>query len=133
RRGPGGRGEQLPAWRLAGAAGLGADAAVLVHAGVLLALVPAHLAGDDAALKGGFDSGAVLPGAAAEDPAGSCTEISAVEVEPDARAQVHDHVFSHAGVGTGGAGLGTFKTRSDAVGELLHVQVRGVVGVGLDH
>lgn len=70
----------------ASAAGLGADPTVLVHARMLLALGIAFCTCRPACLECSFDTGEILPRAAAEEIAGGGTEIGAVEVEADAAA-----------------------------------------------
>src|SRR5699024_3357250 len=123
-------GQKVGAGLLTTAAGISTDFAVLVHVRVLLALIGAFLACSPAGLQQGLDGRQVLAGASAEDGAGGLADIGTIEIEPDRVAQVSDHVLSKAGIRAGGAGLGSFKTGGDTVGEFLHVKTAGVVGVG---
>src|SRR5262245_41714149 len=64
-------GQELPAGLLAPPAGLGTDAAVLVHVGMPLALVAAALAAGHAGLQQGPGDAGVVGRRAADDPDGS--------------------------------------------------------------
>ena len=89
--GSGDRRQQVPARLLARAAGLGADPAVLVHAGVTLALVPARAAGRDARLEVRARERRVVAGVPRQDPRGRAAAVRAVQVGADARAQEARH------------------------------------------
>ena len=94
---------RLKAGLLAPAAMFGADAAVLMFLGVAFALVSAEHAGLSAGLKRKDDQGFVSPGAAGRKLAGCEAKIGAVQVEPDALAQLRHHFFAQASVRAGNA------------------------------
>jgi hypothetical protein len=77
-------GQELTAGPLAAPAGLGAHSAVLVHPGMLLALVAAALAGDNAGLQEWLDDVSVVLGLAADDPDSSAADVGALQAQPDA-------------------------------------------------
>src|SRR5690606_13919942 len=58
--------------------------------------------------------------------------VGAVEVRPDALAQVGDHLLAEARVRTRGAGLGTCDQALDHAGEEVSVEV-DVGRVGVEH
>ena len=126
-------GEQRGAGRLAAAAGLGADPAVFVHPGMLLALVRAGGAGGAAGLDEAAHESRVGLSAAGEDPSGGGADVGAVQVGRDAPAQLGDHLLGQARVRAGGAGLGALEAGLDAFGELLLVDGAEVLRVGLKH
>lgn len=74
-------------------AGLGADAAVLMHVRVLFAFGGAFCACGPACFKRCLDRGEVLPGAATKDVASRRAKVCTVNIEADAVAQVGDHLF----------------------------------------
>src|SRR5680860_1850396 len=126
-------GDEVPAGLLAVPARLGADAAVVVHPGVLLALVTAGLARGGAGLQDGAGEVGVVTGVPGEHPPGGVAHIRAVQVGADARGQLGDHVLAEAGVGAGGTGLGALEARLDTGGELVLLDSAEVLGVGLEH
>jgi len=105
------RGEKVVAGRLAAAAGLGAQAAVLhAHvAGVSLALIAARTARPRAGQKDASRRLQLEGRLAREDPAGRPAQVGAVQAEPYAAGQVVEVLFAEAGVRAGGAGLGAVK------------------------
>src|SRR5262249_4732354 len=115
------RGEQILAGLLAAAAGLGADAAVLVVVSVPLALVAAGTARRRASLDGRTDDAEVGLRLADDDAAGRDTGIAAVEAQADAADQVADVVLGETRVGAAGARGGAFKAVLDAAHEDLAV------------
>lgn len=112
---------------LAAAAGLGADAAVLVAVGVLLALLGTQSAG----CAEGFDLLADervlwlrLPG---ENAAGNRADVGTVEVGTDALAEPVELLLGEARVGAGRASLLALGARVDAVYEGVEVTDGGRV------
>ena len=91
----------------AASAMLGADAAVLVHAGVLLALLGADATRHDTGLHRSDDDLLVAAGSAGTDGAGREAQIGAIEVQSDALPQLVDHVLGEASVCARNAGLRT--------------------------
>src|SRR5699024_338237 len=121
--------EELGAGGLAVPARLGADAAVLVHARVLLALITTRPAGGDAGLEVGPGDVGVVTGVAGQDPRRGRAAVGAVEVGPDALAQVRDHLLAQARVRARGARLRAGDEGLDDAGQQLSVEVDGC-GVG---
>src|SRR5699024_3885915 len=109
--------EQLPARLLAGTTRLGAHLAVLVHVGVLPALVTTGAAGRDACLEVGPDGRRVEARVPGQDACGGAAAVGAVEVQADAGAQLGDHVLAQARVRAGRARLGALDQRVDGVDE----------------
>jgi hypothetical protein len=113
----------------AAAAGVGANAAVLMHTGVLLALVRAKPARRGTGMEHAADHFVVRSGPARGNSAGDVANISAIEIDPDALGQRFDHFLGQAGVCAGGAGLGAgiaFLDTTDqhVVGLALHFRMR---------
>lgn len=115
----------VPAGVLAPAAGLGAETAVFVHPGVLVALGSAGGARVGTDFQHALDDGLVSPRPAGPDRARSRTDVGAVQVEPNALDQIGDHGLAETGVGADTAGRG-------AVTGLLDGADQGVVGVALN-
>jgi len=107
--------EQLLTGLLTPTARLGADPAVLMHPGMLLAFYSAQIAGSGTS----FDLQATHQpfrfGLTRENLTGSQTYIRAIKVEPDAASQFLNHLLSEAGVGTHTADLHALVTGMDAV------------------
>ena len=80
-------------------AGFGADAAMLVHAGVLAAFLATGPAGGAASLDHRPDDFDIRAGAAACDRACGRADVGSVEVEADARPKLLDHGLGQAGIG----------------------------------
>lgn len=91
--------------------------------GVCGALIPAGLAGLHAGLELGTGDVRVVAGVPREHSCCGLADVGAVEVGPDALAQVGDLVFTQAGVRTGGAGLGAGEEGVHGAGEEVAVQV----------
>ena len=112
------RGEEVVAGALAASAGLSADTAVLYAVlGVLLTLLAAPTASLCASLQGSLSHLLVesrLPG---EYLADGVADVGAVEVEPYAAGQHLYILLTEAGVGAGGAGLGTVDAGIDTGGQ----------------
>lgn len=104
--------QQMVACLLTAAARLGADAAVVVHASVALALVTAGLAGRDASLKDSFGEVRLVPGVPGQHRAGGRSDVEAVEVGADAPGQLGYRLLAQAGVGAGGAHLSALEPGS---------------------
>jgi hypothetical protein len=85
----------------------GADAAMFMHARVLLTLVGTCLTTDSAGMHHSNDNLFVAAGAANTDCTCCQANIGAVEIEPNALAQPVNRVFCEAGVGARSARLGT--------------------------
>lgn len=106
--------EHLLALLFTAAAGLGAEAAVLVHLRVAFALLCTDAARFRTGLKllaGERHVGFRKPG---EDVAGSHADLSAVKVQADAADQFLDRLLAEARVCTGGATLSTVIAGFDA-------------------
>ena len=110
-------GEQsFPAGLLAAPAGVGADEAMLMMAGVELAFVATQVTDR----RTGFerrDDRAGVGAAARRDRAGRGADIGAIEVEPDALAERRDVGFREAGIGARDAGLRAGVAFLDAANE----------------
>lgn len=96
---------------LAPPAGLGADAAVLVVAGVRFALARALAAGLGARLQRRPDHADVSACAPGGDAPGGSADVGAVQVETDALRQRWHLVLAEAGVGAGRAGRGAVEAQ----------------------
>ena len=77
-------GQELTAGPLAASAGLGAHSAVLVHPGMVLALVAAALAGGHAGLQERLGNVGVVLSLAADDSDSSAADVGALQAQPDA-------------------------------------------------
>ena len=96
-------------------AGVGADAAVPVHLGVVGAFGRAGAAEGDAIGKLRFEQ-LTVPGLVGtrHDVAGGAAHRGAIEIEPNAADKTGDITLRQAGVGAGGAGLHAVEARIDA-------------------
>jgi hypothetical protein len=126
-------GEQRVAGLFAALAHLSADPAVLVHAGVSLALVPTGPAGHRTCLEHRAGDFGVIAGVTGQHLAGGKADVRAVEVAADALAQLRDHLLRQARVGAGRTGLGAVETRLDALDEKLAVDPAKVSRIGIEH
>jgi hypothetical protein len=126
------RGEDAITSLLAVAAGFGAHPAMLVVLSMLLALVPADAACPSAGLKSGTCHLCVESRLAGQYLASGFAHLGAVEAKPYAAGQHLYVILAKAGVGAGGAGLGTVEASLDTLYQrgLVH---GGLGGVGLDH
>ena len=120
--------EEALARLLAAAAGLGADAAVLVLVGVLLALLGAEAAGRAEGLDLLADERVLRLRLAREDAAGGGADVGAVEVGADALAELGGLLLREAGVGAGRAGLLALEAVIDAGDEGVEVIDGGRMG-----
>lgn len=84
---------------LAGAAGLGADAAVFVPPGVTLAFGGAERGGAGAEAQRLGCERLVRAGAASGEARRGVADVGAIEIEPDALAKLGDHVLGEARIG----------------------------------
>jgi hypothetical protein len=105
--------EEVVACLLAASTHLGAEAAVLVVGGVLLALLGAGQAGHGAGFDARTDEAKVGRRLPCQDAAGGVANVGAVEVEPYTPNQVSALVLADTVVGAG-------STASDAVDTLLN-------------
>lgn len=96
---------------------IGADAAVVVHAGMPLTFRAAHPTDFGARHHKAAQDLLPAAGAARGDLAGRFTDVCAIEIEANAGAQVSYHIFAEASVGTGCAGLRAIETGVDAFDE----------------
>jgi len=64
---------------------------------------------------------------------GSCTDIGAVEVGPDALGQLGDHILAETGVRASCARLRAFEAGLDTLGQLSSVYVAEVLRIGVQH
>jgi hypothetical protein len=87
-------------------AGFGADAAVLMVAGVPVALVGAQAAEVGASLQHLYHQGRSGGSPPGQDRPGARAGISAIEIETDAAGELGGIPLGEAGVGAGYAGLG---------------------------
>jgi hypothetical protein len=113
-------------------AGFRAEAAVLVHAGMPLALLGAKCTGLRAGLEGGDDHLLVSAGPAAADCASRQTDVCAIEVEADASPKLRDYLLRQACVGARRAALGAALASLNAADEHV-VRVAADVGVSGNH
>src|SRR3954471_5665787 len=127
------RGAEVPAGLLAASAGLGADAAVLVHGRMTRALVAAGLAGGGAGFEHRSGQVRVVAGVPGEDPAHGVTDVGAVEIRADALPEFGDHVLAQACVGAGGARLGALDACLDALAQFVAIDSAQVLGIGVEH
>lgn len=102
------------------AARLGADPAMFVHAGVLLAFVPTEPTSGGAGVQHSADHLLVRSGSAGRHPAGDVADVCAIKVQPDALGQRSDVVLCQAGVRAGCAGLGAGVAFLDTANERVH-------------
>ena len=93
---------------------------------MLFTLLGAELAGVGAGAELSADEFPVGGGEAGDNPGGSETNISAVEIGADARDLVGDLVLSKAGIGAGIAGFGAGVGCDDALNGA------GVIGIGVE-
>ena len=91
------------------------------------------LAGDPTGLQYGLDGHGVLAGAASKNTPRGGADVGAIKIQPNAVAQVRDHVFGQASIGAPSTALGTFEARGDAIGKLLQIQTAGVMRMGFKH
>src|SRR5215211_1821324 len=124
---------ELVARRLTTATRLGADPAVLVHAGVALTIGCASPAGSPARLDECLGEARIRTGVAGEDRAGCRADSCTIQVRTDALDQFGHHVLGEAGVRTCRAGLCTVETRLNAFGQLREIKLTPVLRVGLQH
>src|SRR3954470_8765840 len=127
------RGAEVPAGLLAASAGLGADAAVLVHGRMTRALVAAGLAGGGAGFEHRSGQVRVVAGVPGEDPAHGVTDVGAVEIRADALPEFGDHVLAQACVGAGGARLGALDACLDALAQFVAIDSAQVLGISGEH
>ncbi|HVD52664.1 MAG TPA: hypothetical protein VNC13_00645 [Propionibacteriaceae bacterium] len=125
--------QQVGAGLLATAAGFGADAAMLMHAGVGFAFCGAACAGDTAGLQEGSGDVGVVAGVPGQHRAGRGADVSAVQVGPDALRQLGDHVLAEAGVGARRTGFAASEAGMDTVSQLLSINVAKILRVGIQH
>lgn len=92
------RRKQLLTSLLAATTSFGADAAMLVHLGVALALLRARPAGLAARFELRLRSGCVVLGLASQDAASGVADVGAVQVQPDALTQLRDHLLGQTSV-----------------------------------
>src|SRR5215213_4924180 len=104
---------ELVARRLTTATRLGADPAVLVHAGVALTIGCAGPAGSPAGFDECLGEARIRTGVAGEDRAGCRADSCTIQVRTDALDQFGHHVLGEAGVRTCRAGLCTVETPCD--------------------
>lgn len=106
-------------------AGIGADAAVFVHLGMLAAFLPAGFAGRGTGLEDRADHRDVRTRAPACDGSRGGADVGAIEVEADALPKLFDLILCQAGIGARGACLG-------AAVAFLDTAQQGVCRVALD-
>jgi hypothetical protein len=106
---------------------------VLVHLGVLGALVTTGLACRGARLQDRASEVGVVAGVSGQHPARRVADVGAVEVGADARGQLGDHVLAEARVRAGRTGLSALDTGLDALLQLPTVDSAEVLRVGLQH
>lgn len=111
----------------AAAAGVGTDAAVVVHVGVLGALVGAQAAHCEAGLDDGAGDGDGW-GDARENGGCGRAHAGAIQVVADPAGQLGDHVFGEAGVGAARAGAGAIRGGVGGGREGGAVEVADVLG-----
>ena len=122
---------ELVARRLTTATRLGADPAVLVHAGVALTIGCASPAGSSAHFDEFLGEARIRTGVAGQDRAGCRADSCTIQVGTYAVDQFGHHVLGEAGVGTCSAGLRTVETRLNAFGQLREIKLTPVLRVGL--
>lgn len=112
------RGGGLRARCFAAAAGLGADAAMLVILGVLLAFGGAKRAGFFARPQGRNDHALIGTGAARGNAGRCIAQVGAIEIKPNTLPQLQHHVLAEARIGARGTRLRTVQTFLDALDEI---------------
>src|ERR1700730_8423897 len=125
-------GQEVTTGPLAAPAGLGAHSAVLVHAGMMLALVAAALAAGHARLQERLDDVGVPLGRATYDPDRRAADVGALQAQPDALDELGDVRLAQVRVGVGRTGLGAVVKRVDGGGQHAGVDVQ-VVSIGFQH
>src|SRR4029453_2262857 len=118
--------QQVDAGLLATAAGFGADAAMLMHAGVGFAFCGAACAGDTAGLQEGSGDVGVVAGVPGQHRAGRAADVGAVQVGPDALRQLRNHVLAEAGVGARRTGFAASEARMDTGRPLLSINIANI-------
>src|SRR5215213_5294836 len=106
---------ELVARRLTTATRLGADPAVLVHAGVALTIGCAGPAGSPAGFDECLGEARIRTGVAGEDRAGCRADSCTIQVRTDALDQFGHHVLGEAGVRTRSAGLRTVRNTPQCI------------------
>jgi len=96
------------AFTLTAAAGFGADSAMFMHAGMLLAFRGAQAACGSACLNLVFQRILRNHAQARKQSTGSMADIGAVLIKPDAADKSLYLLFPQAGIGTGDAGLSAY-------------------------
>ena len=117
---------------LAASAGGGADAAMLMHAGMPGAFLTADAAGLGAGLQGQPDHIGIGAGPPRGHRSGSGADIGTIEIKPDTLDQIPDHILSQACIGAGRARLGAVIAFLDAAQQRIRY-VRVDLGMGADH
>lgn len=112
----------------AGAASLGADAAMLVVCGVAFALLGAGPACRLAYCQHRLDDSVVGAGPARSDGTRREAYIRAVEIKPYALDELRDHALAEARIGAGYAGLPACIAFLDALDQRV---VRGALRLGM--
>jgi hypothetical protein len=110
------------------AAGICANAAMLMHTGVLFAFVRAKPARRRTNMKHASNHFFVEAGTARGEPAGDAADIGTIQIEPDALGERLDLFLCEAGIGARGTRLGTgvaFLNAADqhVIGLAVHVWV----------
>jgi hypothetical protein len=99
---------------LTGAAGLGANAAMVMMGGMVPTFLGAEPTGFAARFQHAADRLRIGSGTARDDLAGRSADIGTVEVETDALSKFRNAAFTDAGIGTRQACLGAGETFLDA-------------------
>jgi len=108
------------------ATGLGTNATMFVHGGVLLTNSGAGVAGDATGVSLMIKQGEIGLGLANQCLTCGTTYIGTIEIGADAFGQVMLHFLCQASVGTSCAGCGADNTGTDAVSQLIELQLSRV-------
>src|SRR2546425_9333621 len=115
--------DQLVARLLAAATDGGADATVFVVCGVAIALLGAGEAGHRTGFDDRPDEAEIGRGLPRDDPASYLACVGAVEVEPDAAAELREVALAETRICAGGTAGGAIETLLDAAQEHVAIQV----------
>jgi hypothetical protein len=123
--------EQRCAGRLTPATRVGADPAVLVHAGVALTLTGADPTNDPARFQERLGGACIRTGLAGQDRAHCRAGVCTVQVGANTVHELDDHIFSQARVRACRADLRAVETRLNTFGKLRPIKPIPLLRVGL--
>jgi hypothetical protein len=96
---------------------------MLVMVGVALALLRTRRAGITTGLELCLGGGGVVLGLTGDNPAGRLADVGAIQVQPDAPAQLGDRLLCKTSVGAGSADLGALEAPRETAGQGVTVEL----------